>query len=89
MLSRYLPYPNAFSSVVVLIKKPTMKPTKQALKLTPVTLTLSAAPLAGSTRSISNTLTHSRIASVAFKAFTANKHKKLSTPPLLRPLKPS
>jgi len=60
---------------------------KQALKLTLITLTPSAAPLAGSTCSISNTLTYLYTASVAPKASAINKHKKPSAPPLLELLK--
>jgi len=51
-----------------------------------VTLTPSA-PLAGSTRSISNTLAYLYIASVVSKASTANKRRKLFTPPPLKLLK--
>jgi len=51
------------------------------LKLTLVTLTSSAAPPAGSTRSISNTRARSRTASVAPKASAANKRRKPSAPP--------
>jgi len=43
---------------------------------------LLAAPLASSTRSISNTLAYPRTASVTPKASTVNKHRKPSTPPL-------
>ena len=61
-----------------------------------VTLTLLAAPPAGSTRSrtctanvapVSNTRTYSCTASVAPEA-SVNKYRKLSTPPPLRPPKP-
>jgi hypothetical protein len=45
------------------------------------------APLAGSTRSISNTLAYLRTASVAPKASAVNKRRKLSTPPPLGPPK--
>ena len=85
----YLPYLNAFFSVIVPTKKPTKKPAKQALKSTLATLTPLAAPPAGRTRSISNALAYSRTASITPKAFTANKHKRLSAPPPLGPLKPS
>ena len=85
----YLPYLNAFSSIIVPTKKPAKKPAKQALKLTLVTLTPSAAPLAGSTRSISNTRARLRTASVTPKASAANKRRKPSTPPPLGPPKPS
>jgi len=54
-----------------------------------VTLTPSAAPLAGSTRSISNTRAYLHTASVTPKASTINKRRKLSTPPPLGPPKPS
>ena len=85
----YLPYPNTFPGVIV-------PPTKQASKLTPVMLTLLAAPLAGSTRSctytaniafVSNTCAYLYTASVAPKA-SANKYGKLSTPPPLELPKP-
>ena len=53
-------------------------------------LTLLAAPLAGSTRSISNTLTHLCTASVTPKASAINKRRKPFTPPPPPgPLKPS
>jgi len=69
------------------IKKPAKKPAKQALKSTPVTLTLLAPDLAGSTRSISNALTYLCTANIAPKASATNKHKKPSTPFPLGPLK--
>ena len=62
---------------------------KQVLKLTLVTLTPLAAPPAGSTRPISNTLARLCIASVTFKAFAANKRKKPFAPPPLGLPKPS
>ena len=68
---------------------PVKKPVKQALKLTLVTLVLLAAPLASSTRSISNARARLRSASIAPKASTANKRRKPSTPPPLGPPKPS
>lgn len=71
--------------LVIPAKKPAKKPAKQALKLTLVTLTLLAAPLAGSTRSISNACAYLRTASVAPKAPkapTVNKRRKPSAPPL-------
>ena len=86
----YLPYPNAFPSVIV-------PPAKQALKLTLVTLTPSAAPPASSTRSciytantapIGNTRAYLHTTSIASKAST-NKRRKLSTPPPLGLPKPS
>ena len=87
-----MPYLDAFPGVVVPIKKPAKKPAKkpvkQALKLTPVTLMPSAAPLAGSTRSISNTRACLCTVSVAPEASAVNKRKKLSAPPL-GPPKPS
>ena len=61
---------------------------KQALKSIPATLTPLVAPLAGSTCSISNTLTYLYTTSVALKAFAANKRKKLFTPPPLGLFKP-
>ena len=70
------------------VKKAIKKAIKQASKLTLVTLTPLAAPLAGSTRSISNTHAYLYTTSVTLKASTTNKHRKLSTPPL-RPPKPS
>ena len=76
----YLPYLNAFSGVIVPTKKPAKKPAKQALKSTPAMLTPSAAPLAGSTRSISNTLARLCTASVAPEASAANKCRKPSAP---------
>ena len=85
----YLPYLDAFPSVIV-------PPLKQALKLTLVTSILLAAPPASSTRSyirttnvtpISNTYTCSRTASIAPRA-SINKYKKLSAPPPLGPPKP-
>ena len=51
-------------------------------------LILSAAPPAGSTRSISNTIAYSCTASVAPKASATNKYKKPSTPPPLGLPKP-
>ena len=71
------------------VKKAIKKATKQALKLTPATLTLLAAPLASSTRSISNTRARLRTTSITPKASTANKRRKPSTPPPLGPPKPS
>ena len=53
------------------------------------TLTLLAAPLASSIRSISNTYAYLYTASITPKASTANKRRKLSTPPPLGPPKPS
>jgi hypothetical protein len=50
---------------------------------------LLTAPLAGSTRSISNTRAYLYSASIAPKASTINKRRKPSTPPPLGPLKPS
>ena len=50
---------------------------------------LLAAPLASSTRSISNTRAYLYSTSVAPKASTINKYRKPSTPPPLGPLKPS
>ena len=47
-----------------------------------------AAPLANSTRSISNTRACSRTASVAPEASAVNKHRKPSAPPPLGPPKP-
>jgi len=85
---RYLPYFNAFPSVIVPAKKPAKKPAKQALKSTLATLTLSAAPPAGSTRSISNTRAYLRTTSVAPKASAVNKRRKPSAPPPLGPPKP-
>ena len=64
------------------------KPIKKPVKLTLVILTLLVAPLAGSTRSISNTSACLDTASVTPKASTVNKRRKPSTPPL-RPPKPS
>ena len=55
---------------------------KQPLELTP------SAPLAGSTRSISNTLTYLCTASVAPEASAANKYRKPSVPPPPGPPKP-
>jgi hypothetical protein len=74
----YLPYLNAFSSIVV--------PAKQALKLTLATLTLLAAPLASSTRFISNARAYlytTGIIPKASKAPTVNKRRKPSVPPPL------
>ena len=85
----YLPYLDAFPSIVVPAKKPTKKPAKQALKSTLATLTPSAAPLASSTRSISNTRAYPRTASVTPKASAVNKCRKPSTPPPLGLPKPS
>ena len=84
-----MPYLNTFPSVIVPVKKPVKKAIKQALKLTLVTLTPLAAPLAGSTRSISNTRAYLYTASITPKASAANKRRKLSTPPPLGPPKPS
>ena len=84
MLPHYLPYLNVFPSVIV----PAKKPAKQALKLTPATLILLTAPLAGNTYSISNTCTYLCTASVTPKASAANKHRKPFAPPL-GPPKPS
>ena len=53
-----------------------------------VTLTPLAAPLTSSTCSISNTRAYSHTANVAPESSAVNKHKKLSTPPPLGPLKP-
>ena len=47
------------------------------------------APLASSTRSISNTRAYLRTTSVIIKASTINKRRKPSTPPSLGPPKPS
>jgi len=80
----YLPYLNAFSSIIVPAKKPIKKPAKQTLKLMLIMLTPLAAPLAGSTRSIRNTRAHlytTSVAPKAPKAPTVNKHRKPSTPP--------
>ena len=52
-----------------------------------VILTLSAAPLASNTRLINNTHTRSCTASIAFKASAANKYKKPSARPPLKPPK--
>ena len=82
-------YLNAFPSVVPPAKKAPKKAPKQALKSTLATLTPSAAPPAGSTRSVSNTRAHLRTASVAPKASAANKRRKPSAPPPLGPPKPS
>jgi len=71
------------------VKKPAKKPVKQALKLTLATLILLVAPLASSTRSISNTRAYLYSASITPKASTVNKYRKPSTPPPLGPLKPS
>ena len=71
----------------MLIKKPIKKPAKQALKLILITLTLLVAPPAVSTRSISNTHAYLYTTSITPKAFTVDKHRKLSTFPLLKPLK--
>jgi hypothetical protein len=60
------------------VKKPVKKPIKHALKLILVILMLLAAFLANSTCSISNTLICLYTASVALKASTVNKYKKLS-----------
>ena len=79
----YLPYLNAFLSVIVPVKKPVKKPAKQALKLTLATLTLLAAPLASSTRSISNIRAYPRTTSITPKASAVNKPRKLSAPPPL------
>ena len=49
---------------------------------------LLVAPLAGSTRSISNARARLRSASVAPKASTVNKRRKPSAPPPLGPPKP-
>ena len=76
-----------FFSIIILIKKPIKKPAKQALKLILIILMLLAAPLVNNTRSISNALAYLYTANVIFKAFTANKYKKLSAPPPLRLLK--
>ena len=89
MLFYYLPYLNAFSSVIVPTKKPVKRPAKQALKLTLVILILLAAPSAGSTRSISNTLAYLRTASITLKDSAINKYRKLSTSPSLGLPKPS
>ena len=84
MLPHYLPYLDALLGVVMPAKKPAKKPTKKlaklALKSTPATLTSSAAPPAGSTRSISNTHAYSRTAGVAPEFSATNKCKKLFTP---------
>ena len=79
----YLPYLNAFPSVIVPVKKPVKKPAKQALKLTLVTLTPLAAPPASSTRSISNIRARPRTASITPKASAVNKPRKPFTPPPL------
>jgi len=84
MLPCYLPYFNAFPSIIVPVKKPV----KQALKLILAILIPSAAPLAGSTHSISNTRARLYTANIAPEASTINKYRKLSTPPPLGPLKP-
>ena len=90
MLPYYLPYLDAFPSVIV-------PPLKQASKSTLVTLILLKAPPTSSTRSrtrtanvtpISNTYTCSRTASIAPRA-SINKYKKLSAPPPLGPPKPN
>ena len=86
--SCYLPYLNAFPSIIVPAKKPTKKPAKQALKLTLATLTPSAAPPAGSTRSISNTRAYLYTASIILKASTINRRSKPSAPPPPGPPKP-
>ena len=52
-------------------------------------LTLLVAPLANSTRLISNTRAYLHTASITPKAFTINKHRKPSTPSSLGPLKPN
>ena len=85
----YLSYLNAFPSVVPPAKKAPKKAPKQALKLTLATLILLAAPLASSTRSISNTRAYLYTTSIAPKASAVNKHRKLSAPPPLGPPKPS
>ena len=77
-----------FPSIIIPAKKPVKKPAKQALKLTPATLTLLAAPPAGSTCSISNTHAHLHTANIAPKASAVNKHRKLFNPPPLGPPKP-
>ena len=69
------------------VKMPAKMPAKQALKLTPATLILSAAPLAGSTRFINNTCACLYIINVTPKVSAANKYKKLFAPPPLGPLK--
>ena len=79
----YLPYLNAFLSIVVPIKKATKKAAKQ---LTLITLILLAVPLAGSTRSINNTRAHLYTTSITPKASAINKHRKPST--LHQPPKP-
>ena len=77
-----------FPGVVVPAKKPVKKPAKQALKLMLAILTLSVAPPAGSTRSISNTRACLCTTSVAAKASAVNKCRKLSAPSPLGPPKP-
>jgi hypothetical protein len=54
-----------------------------------VTLTLLAAFLASSTRSISNTRARLYTTSITPKASTINKYRKPFTPPSLGPPKPS
>ena len=85
-----MPYPDAFSSIVV-------PPAKQALKFPLVTLTLLAAPPTSSTCSctytanaapVGNTRASLYTTSVASKA-SANKYRKLSTPLPLGLPKPS
>ena len=75
----YLPYLNTFFGIIL--------PAKQALKSTLVILTPPAAPLASNTHLIDSTHTHLYTASIAFKASAANKYKKLSAPPPLKPPK--
>ena len=89
MLPCYLPYIDAFPGVVVPAKKPAKKPAKQALKSTPAILMPSAAPLAGSTCSISNTYAHPHTASVTPEASAVNKPKKPFIPPPPGPFKTS
>src|SRR6266567_650620 len=84
----YLPYLNAFLSVVPPAKKAPKKAPKQALKLILVTLAPSAAPPARSTHSISNTRAHLYTISVAPEASAVNKCRKLYAPPPLGPPKP-
>jgi len=68
---------------------PPAKKALKALKLMLVTLRPSAAPPAGSTRSISNARAHLCTASITPKASAVNKHRKLSTSPSLGLPKPS
>ena len=74
----YLPYLDAFPSVVV----PAKKLAKQALKLTLATLTPSVAPPAGSTCSISNTRAYLHTTSVTAEASAVNKYRKPFASPL-------